>query len=100
MDVDRCPRCGASTVEVGHLTSCGFPETLLYFVPSRRWFGWFRWNKGVSVGSDFSSCLSCGLVWSDLDPRELRTFIERHGSRKAKVALAPFAKPKGGSDLD
>ena len=95
----RCPACGASTVTTGFLTVTGLRLNLLLFVPSWRRFGSFRWNKGVHVSSDFASCLSCGLVWSSLEPGKLRAFIDRYGNDEAKTSLAPFAKPRADSDL-
>jgi hypothetical protein len=45
--------------------------------------------------SPFFACLACGLVWSSLQPDELRAHVETHGDAKAKCRL-PTSKAYGG----
>ncbi len=100
MEKDRCPRCGASTLATGSLTDRnGFTETPWYFTPSWHRFVFFRWKKGVFMYGRFTSCLCCGLVWSDLEAEKLRAFTERYGNAEAKASLSAFVKPAADAEL-
>jgi hypothetical protein len=98
VEPDRCPDCGSRVFEVGRLTANEFSGILLKFTPSWRRFVSFRWNKGVTVWGRFYSCPSCGLVWSRIDPQELRRYNERYAPPEAKLALARFSKPQRADD--
>jgi hypothetical protein len=37
--------------------------------------------------SQFRACADCGLVWSSVDPSELKDFVQKHGSTKLKEAI-------------
>jgi hypothetical protein len=41
----------------------------------------------AALAAPFSACLSCGLVWSDMEPRSLRAFILARGDELARQHL-------------
>ena len=100
---NRCPGCGSPIIEVGDRTKDGYREPFLKFTPSWRSFAFFRWNKGVDLDLNpsprCSACPSCGLMWSRVDPQQLRRYIERYGTSEAKLALARLTKPEGQDEL-
>jgi hypothetical protein len=94
MDTDHCPICDAKAVVVGHfLQRGGFePKGMRFFNFRLRWWA-------VAYTAPLRACLTCGHVWTHLQPEELRTFIEKNGTEKAKLKLAPFMKRIPEQDL-
>ena len=87
MDTDHCPKCDAKAVVAGH-----FCRAHPWFEPTGMRFFEFRWEQGVYCPKPIQACLKCGLVWTHLQPEDLRTFIDKHGTAKTKLKLAPFRK--------
>jgi hypothetical protein len=88
-----CPRCGAEPTTGGFIpVSRGSGPVC--FIPEGCRKTW--WSMGVRFHeSPFFACLACGLVWSSLQPDELRAHVETHGDAKAKCRL-PASKAYGG----
>ena len=97
MDTNHCPNCNSEAVVAGRLpeiTGWGYKS----FEPTGMRF--FRlWWRGVSCPEPFRACLACGLVWTHLQPEDLRTFIDKHGKAEAKLKLSPFRKGPPEQDL-
>src|SRR5262249_17366851 len=98
MDTDHCPKCDAKTVVTGW-----FPEMRgwrKWFEPAGMRFFYFRlWGRGVPCPEPFRACLTCGLVWTYLQPEDLRTFIDKYGNAETKLKLSPFKKGDPEQDL-
>ena len=76
-----CPSCRGAAVIVGHGSSrCFNPQ--VGRTPDV--------NPGVVLQAPLSACLSCGHVWSTLDPARLRRFIESAGNELARQQLDEF----------
>jgi hypothetical protein len=97
MDSERCPRCGLSTAIAGRMVLSNKSGTHR-FEPGR--FATFRWwGRAPACSSDVRACLGCGLVWTQLDPEELRAFVGKHGGPEAKDRLSHFHKAPPDPDL-
>jgi hypothetical protein len=97
MDTDHCPKCNSNAVVAGRL-----PEIRGWGYKSFEPIGmrFFRfWQRGVSCPEPFRACLACGLVWTRLQPEDLRAFIDKHGKAEAKLKLSPFRKGPPEQDL-
>jgi hypothetical protein len=98
MDTDRCPKCNSKAVVAGRL-----PEVRGWgnksFEPTGLRLFRFRWKRGVSCPEPFRACLRCGLVWTYLQPEDLRTLIDKHGDAETKLKLSPFQKGSPEQDL-
>lgn len=75
---EPCVRCGAKSGIRAWLPG-GRGNGPLCFIPEG-----CRLAGGVSRGvsfhdSRFLACLSCGLVWSQVDPEEFQRHVEEHG---------------------
>ena len=98
MDTEHCPKCDARAVVIGRFQeiegrgNCFEPKGM-------RFFNFRLWGRGVSCAEPFRACLSCGHVWTHLQPEELRKFIDKHGSAKTKSELSPFHKGHAEQDL-
>jgi hypothetical protein len=92
MDTDHCPKCDANAVVAGR-----FPA--ICFVPTGMRFFSFRLRKGVSFTECLRACLTCGHVWTHLQPEDLRAFIDKFGSAETKLRLSPFKKGPPEQDL-
>jgi hypothetical protein len=61
---ENCPRCNESPVLGGYVNG---------FCPG------FAWTRGTTVGAAITvearTCLSCGLVWSFMEPSRLHRFL-------------------------
>lgn len=81
MTIERCPACNEAAVVHGE-----FPEGGYGFVPHRARL--FRGQRDVAL-SDLKAraCVSCGHVWSSLDPAALRDFIRRYGDELGRQHL-------------
>ena len=94
---ERCPKCDAATVVAGRMTRDQFATSR--FTPAGMRFFTFRsWWHAPSCG-DCRACLTCGLAWTHLRPKELRQFIEKYGDAEAKLDLSPFRKAPPDRDL-
>lgn len=87
MSSERCPQCSGTQV----LLNCAFKGQGDYgvrFVPT----GVLTtpWDLGAFASSDFTGfrlCLSCGHLWSRLNPGRVRTLIATHGTKLGKQYL-------------
>ena len=99
MDTDYCPKCNAKAVVAGRfpqITGWGYKS----FEPTGMRFFYFRlWERGVSCPEPFRACLTCGLVWTYLQPEELRAFIDKHGDAETKLKLSSSQKGYPEQDL-
>jgi hypothetical protein len=77
MGTELCPWCGKASVFEGGLTSSGGPRAL--FLPHR--------CDMMAVSVAFRACVSCGLVWTAVDPGGLRDVIAKHGRALARQHL-------------
>ena len=95
MDTNHCPKCNSKAVVLGRFDVRGWSQR---FEPiGMRIFRF--WGQGVSCPEPFRACLACGLVWTHLQPEDLRAFIEKHGKDEAKLKLSPFRKGHPEQDL-
>ncbi|QEH36197.1 hypothetical protein OJF2_47570 [Aquisphaera giovannonii] len=88
MEAEHCPACGKTLSMLGVARTLGEAAASQFvpnYVRSLR-----SWRDGVTLreGARFRCCLSCGHVWANLKPEELRAFIVAHGDELAKQALA------------
>jgi hypothetical protein len=72
----QCPQCKNEKIVTGWL----YPRDIeSAFVPyNLRWWS-FRLKAGVRVELPYNACFNCGLVWSTLQPDELKTMLDRYG---------------------
>ena len=56
-------------------------------------------GRGSIVLSPSGRAFKCGLVWTHLQPEDLRTFIDKHGNAEAKRKLSAFQKGPQEQDL-
>jgi hypothetical protein len=97
MDPDHCPKCDAKTVLAGRVQQSTWYN---WFEPTGMRFFSFRISgRGVRCSKPFLACLTCGHVWTDLQPADLLTFIDKYGSAKTKLKLSPFRKAPPEKDL-
>ena len=83
MEPVRCPHCGESKAVLGVVSDRQGPAFAHAFVPAP--LRPLRMAEGVVLQS--YACASCGMVWSRLDPTQLRGFIEKHGDELARQHL-------------
>ena len=98
MDAGQCPKCNSKAVVAGRfpaMTGWGNQS----FEPTGTRFYFHLWKQGVSCPEPFRACLPCGLVWTYLQPEDLRTFIDKHGDAETKLKLSPFRKGPPEQDL-
>lgn len=97
MDHESCPLCGGSILSTGRVLHNSIRALGLFFEPGEvaRWWSTLLGRKGVPIGGEFRSCLSCGLCWTDVSARELRALIGRHGNREAKRQVELYDKGPG-----
>lgn len=87
MTTEHCPRCSSNDVATGVIMSGRHPA--YYFLPNGlRWWSFRAWLGVRFYPSTSNACLSCGLVWSHVSPKELSAFIERNGTAKTKARQA------------
>ena len=71
-----------------------------FFEPYGMRFLNFRlWGRGVFCPEPFRACFACGHVWTTLQPEDLRTFLNKHGTPETKLQLSPFGKAPPEQDL-
>lgn len=81
MELERCPACNAAAVVLGT-----FPEGDYGFVPDRARL--FRNRRSVDFAVPKArACVSCGHVWSSLNPASLRDFIREHADEIGRQHL-------------
>jgi hypothetical protein len=97
MDTDHCPKCDAKAVVAGRFREIG--ERRFFEPKGMRFFNFRLRGPGISCTEPLRACLTCGHVWTHLQPEELRTFIDKHGSAKTKLKLSPFKKRPPEQDL-
>jgi len=98
MDTDHCPKCDAKTTVAGRFPGMEWRDKS--FEPTgMRFFNFRLRGWGVSCSEPFRACLTCGHVWTHLQPEELRTFIDKHGTAETKLKLSPFRKAPPEEDL-
>ena len=95
MDTEHCPKCNSKAVVPGRFEVRGWVQR---FEPSGMRIFRF-WGQGVACPEPFRACLACGLVWTHLQPEDLRAFIDKHGKTEAKLKLSPFRKGPPEQDL-
>ncbi|AMV38305.1 hypothetical protein [Planctomyces sp. SH-PL62] len=85
METARCPSCRSESVlTVDVLTGEGDGSLILRPRHCR------AMGSGVGIRSPFSTCVSCGFVWTAIDPAALRDFIQRSGEEIARQQLDEF----------
>jgi hypothetical protein len=99
METERCPNCGASTVTEGRFTIGSRDYGSSHFEPAGMRLFSVRWTRGVAIAEGVHCCLSCGLIWTNVDAEQLRSYIERYGNQYAKGGLEPFKKSPSDQDL-
>jgi hypothetical protein len=84
MESRPCPVCKGTTVIPDHVRT---DEILApRFIPCH------STGPGVSLTFSFLSCCSCGHIWSSVDPKDLRSYIEEHGNELVRQQLEPYAR--------
>jgi hypothetical protein len=89
MESDACPRCGSREIVAGCTNRVEAPEAFRPLLKHdlRYWLSHFNGTRGVELREQFVACLSCGLVWGQVSPEELRAFM-------SKEYVLPPRKPK------
>jgi hypothetical protein len=83
METDRCTACGEPTVVVGQISTWQEGRVGHVFAPRNCRSSW----PGVPTAGGFRACVSCGHVWSWVDPSRLRSWIESQGEEIARQEL-------------
>ena len=100
MDTDHCPKCNVKAVVAGRFREMRGWRGNNWFEPTgMRFFNFRLWGWGVSCPEPFRACLRCGLVWTYLQPEDLRRFIDQHGTAQTKLQLSSFQKGDPDQDL-
>ena len=89
VESDRCPACREPKVVGGTIASVemGGPDR---FFPGRTRHGLSE-RPGVAMApGGFHACISCGLVWSSVNPASLRDCIRDRGDALAREQLDDF----------
>jgi len=81
---ERCPRCGKELLIQGSFETRGWvgvqPKELRPFSLSLQF-------SEVSLCSEPTACASCGLVWAELDPSQLRLKLDDLGNDDVRRRL-------------
>ena len=99
MDTDDCPKCDAKAVVAGRFQDIPNARGRWFEPTGMRFFNFRLRGWGVSCPEPFRACLTCGHVWTHLQPEDLRTFIDKHGNAETKLKLSPFRKATPEQDL-
>ena len=98
-----CPKCGSSNVRRGKLLPGGRGIAVIFRPEGARMFNLSFWGGVVLSSDDSCACLDCGLVWSQVQPGELKEFISKHcrGSDKEDACglFSEAARPESEADL-
>jgi|LSQX01.1.fsa_nt_gb hypothetical protein len=82
-----CPNCRSPKVFSGKVFNwLGFGPPL-YFRPRDIRFTVITEADVKLPGSRFTACAECGLIWSAIEAKKLRTILNKSGTKKAKHAL-------------
>ncbi len=81
MEVERCPNCAGSKILAGRVTY-HTEAANIGFVPGGTHA--VLWNPGVPLFGGFHCCVSCGHVWTTLNPDQLRRFVGTNGTNLGK----------------
>ena len=93
-----CPNCDSPNVAQGELVPSGRGMSVVFRPEGTHFFNLSLWG-GVTLWSSSSyACLECGLVWSRLQPNELKEFISKHCSGQHKDD--PYALLSEGGRLE
>ena len=79
-----CPKCGSQNVEQGRLVPSGRGAWVIFRPERTHFFNLSLWGGIVLRSGDSFACSECGLVWSRLQPEELKEFIFKHCSAPHK----------------
>jgi hypothetical protein len=84
MEAECCPNCRGSKILPGRVNSHAevAPTWLVPAVANS-----IRWNIGIALSPAFHCCLSCGHVWTRLNPDQLRAFVGLNGTKLSKQYL-------------
>jgi hypothetical protein len=90
VDSQPCLRCASERTVVGTLSSA---DGSVNFLPrGLRW--WAFWKNVPLVPESVQACLDCGCLMGGVDPRVLRTTIERAGDEDVRRALGRTGGPQ------
>jgi hypothetical protein len=81
-------RCASSRTIAGSGSISG-AETdmpLTRFSPGISWWK-LMWKTSADFKYPLTACVDCGLVWSEVEPQELREIIAKGGSEYVKQGL-------------
>lgn len=84
MESPRCPACGSPSVFNGSLASTEFTVGIVFLPDNIRTL--HRHSASPTIGK-VRACLSCGHLWSALDPARLRELIAASGDEVARQHL-------------
>jgi hypothetical protein len=99
MDTDDCPKCDAKAVVAGRFGDPTNGRGKWFEPTGMRFFNFRLRGRGVWCPEPFQACLTCGHVWTHLQPEDLRAFIDKHGNAETKLKLSPFRKATPEQDL-
>ncbi len=99
MDTEQCPKCDAKSVVAGRFSEMRGWRHQWFEPTGMRFFNFRLWVRGLSCPEPFRACLTCGLVWTHLQPEDLRTFIDKYGDTETKLKLSPSQKGYPEQDL-
>lgn len=86
MSMPSCPRCRSSRLIQGRGIYDSESDISGFFVPRLKWWKLIP-SSEVSFKSPLCACADCGLVWTDIEPNELRSLVSRHGKNADKKQL-------------
>jgi hypothetical protein len=75
----RCLQCGGAEIVKGKIRRSSeeyFSD--IVFGPDNLRFLTTTLKKGTKLNEESYACLSCGMVWSQTDPKLLKDFIRKH----------------------
>jgi hypothetical protein len=77
-----CPSCSGKSVIEGRLSISGTDEgSVTRFYPKGLRFFTMRKSVALSNGQMFRACLTCGHIWSQAGPSELRELLSVSGDQ-------------------
>ncbi len=83
---DCCPRCTSSRLVQGRGIYDSDNNISGFFVPQLKWWKIIR-SYAIAFNAPLCACADCGLVWSDIDVKELRNLISQAGKKDTKEQL-------------
>ena len=82
METERCPSCSSSIVTQGSLRAQAADGVSLCFIPPG--IPSLVWNSGVKLPAGIRYCLSCGHLWSRVDPVKVLELLRGCGTELAR----------------